>query len=153
MSTELKATLADHAAGSYRVLMNMADELLAVAADRELARLDEKLFLDVFAHEPRPKAAARQEAMKQPSVRELWALPELALIPALLAAIDGLLASLHAQHGTPREDRLPADPRTLREARALADELHTARRALRRYVCAVRRTLRQPVRHDDQLPF
>jgi hypothetical protein len=30
--------------------MNLADELLAVAADRELARLDEKLFLDVFAH-------------------------------------------------------------------------------------------------------
>jgi hypothetical protein len=58
MSTELKATLADHAAGNYRVLMNMADELLAVAADRELARLDEKLFLDVFAHAPRPKAAA-----------------------------------------------------------------------------------------------
>jgi type II secretory pathway predicted ATPase ExeA len=58
MSTELKATLADHAAGNYRVLMNMADELLAVAADRELARLDEKLFLDLFAHAPRPKAAA-----------------------------------------------------------------------------------------------
>lgn len=57
MSTELKSTLADHAAGNYRVLMNMADELLAVAADRELARLDEKLFLDVFAHAPRPKPA------------------------------------------------------------------------------------------------
>ena len=41
--------LADHAAGNYRVLMNLADELLAVAADRELARLDEKLFLEVFA--------------------------------------------------------------------------------------------------------
>ena len=28
MTTELKSTLADHAAGNYRVLMNMADEQL-----------------------------------------------------------------------------------------------------------------------------
>jgi general secretion pathway protein A len=48
MTTELKATLADHAAGNYRVLMNLGDELLAAAVDRELPRLDEKLFLDVF---------------------------------------------------------------------------------------------------------
>jgi hypothetical protein len=33
---ELKATLADHAAGNYRVMMNLADELVTVAADREL---------------------------------------------------------------------------------------------------------------------
>jgi len=58
MTTELKATLADHAAGNYRVLMNLADELLAVAADRELARLDEKLFLEVFAQAPKTKPAA-----------------------------------------------------------------------------------------------
>jgi general secretion pathway protein A len=62
MTTELKATLADHAAGNYRVLMNLADELLAVATDRELARLDEKLFLDVFAQTPKakPSPAARK---------------------------------------------------------------------------------------------
>jgi type II secretory pathway predicted ATPase ExeA len=58
MTTELRVTLADHAAGNYRVLMNLADELLAVAADRELARLDEKLFLDVFAPAAKPKPAA-----------------------------------------------------------------------------------------------
>jgi general secretion pathway protein A len=58
MTSELKATLADHAAGNYRVLMNMADELLSVAVDRELARLDEKLYLDVFAHVARPKLVA-----------------------------------------------------------------------------------------------
>jgi general secretion pathway protein A len=58
MTSELRVTLADHAAGNYRVLMNLADELLAVAADRELARLDEKLFLEVFAQTPKPKAAA-----------------------------------------------------------------------------------------------
>ena len=48
MTTELKGTLAEHAAGNYRVLMNLADELLAVAAERELPRLDEKLFFDVY---------------------------------------------------------------------------------------------------------
>lgn len=59
MTTELKATLADHAAGNYRVLMNLGDELLAVAADRDLPRLDEKLFLECFQQPARPKAPAQ----------------------------------------------------------------------------------------------
>jgi general secretion pathway protein A len=57
MTPELKATLADHAAGNYRVLMNLCDELLALAAERELARLDEKLYLETFA-QPAPKKVA-----------------------------------------------------------------------------------------------
>lgn len=57
MTDELKYTLADHSAGNYRVLMNLADELLSVASERELQRLDEKLYLDVFAQTP-----ARQKA-------------------------------------------------------------------------------------------
>jgi type II secretory pathway predicted ATPase ExeA len=61
MTTELKATLAEHAAGNYRVLMNLGDELLAVAAERELPRLDEKLFLDTFQQPPRGKAAATRK--------------------------------------------------------------------------------------------
>jgi general secretion pathway protein A len=60
MTTELKATLAEHAAGNYRVLMNLCDELLATAADRELPRLDDKLFLETFQQPPRGKAAARK---------------------------------------------------------------------------------------------
>jgi general secretion pathway protein A len=60
MTTELKATLADHAAGNYRVLMNLADELLTVAADRDLPRLDEKLFLDVFGQPSKPKPSAKK---------------------------------------------------------------------------------------------
>lgn len=60
MTDELKAALADHAAGNYRVLMNLADELLAVAADRELPRLDEKLFFDVFGQPQKPKSSARK---------------------------------------------------------------------------------------------
>jgi hypothetical protein len=38
--------------------MNLADELLSLAADRELPRLDEKLFLDGFAQPPKAKVAA-----------------------------------------------------------------------------------------------
>lgn len=49
MTDELIATLADHAAGNHRVLMNLAAELLAAAAERDLARLDEKLYFDVFS--------------------------------------------------------------------------------------------------------
>ena len=54
MTTELKTTLAEHAAGNYRVLMNLADELLCEAAERELPCIDEKLFFDVF-QPPMPK--------------------------------------------------------------------------------------------------
>lgn len=59
LTTELKATLADHAAGNYRVMMNLADELLANAVDRDLPHLDEKLYLDTFA-QPAPKKAKRK---------------------------------------------------------------------------------------------
>jgi type II secretory pathway predicted ATPase ExeA len=65
MTTELKATVADHAAGNYRVLMNLCDELLAVAADRELPRLDEKLFLECFQQPTRPKPALIAQAKKR----------------------------------------------------------------------------------------
>jgi type II secretory pathway predicted ATPase ExeA len=60
MTDELKATLVDHAAGNYRVLMNLADELLVVAADRELPRLDEQLYLETFAQPARPRGAGRK---------------------------------------------------------------------------------------------
>ncbi len=59
MTTELKATLADHAAGNYRVLMNLGDELLAIVGDRDLPRLDEKLFLESFQQPARRRAAAQ----------------------------------------------------------------------------------------------
>lgn len=61
MTSELKATLAEHAAGNFRVLMNLADELLTLAADRELPRLDDKLYLEAFAQPQRPKAAAARK--------------------------------------------------------------------------------------------
>lgn len=60
MSTALLHTLCDHALGNYRLLTTMASELLAVAAQRELPQLDEKLYLDVFAppETPAPRRAA-----------------------------------------------------------------------------------------------
>jgi general secretion pathway protein A len=50
MTAELRHTLCDHAAGNYRILTAMASELLIHAARRDLAQLDEKLYLQVFAH-------------------------------------------------------------------------------------------------------
>lgn len=49
MTAELIATLCDHAQGNLRSLMNMAGELLALGAQREVPQLDEKLFFDTFA--------------------------------------------------------------------------------------------------------
>ena len=60
MTSELKVTLAEHAAGNYRVLMNLSDELLTLAADRELPRLDDKLYLEAFAQPQRPGKLAAQ---------------------------------------------------------------------------------------------
>lgn len=60
MTSELKATLAEHAAGNYRVMMNLGDELLAAAAERELPRLDEKLYLEFFAAPVQPRTGAKR---------------------------------------------------------------------------------------------
>jgi type II secretory pathway predicted ATPase ExeA len=49
MTAELIATLCDHAQGNPRALMNMAGELLALAAQREARHIDEQLFFEAFA--------------------------------------------------------------------------------------------------------
>ena len=49
LSPTLKHTLCERAGGNYRVMTNMAAQLLAVAAQRELPTLDDKLYLEVFA--------------------------------------------------------------------------------------------------------
>jgi len=62
MTSGLRQTLCDHAAGNYRILMTLAGELLGVAARRDLAMLDEKLYLDVFAQpdtKPQRRTGAR----------------------------------------------------------------------------------------------
>jgi len=55
MTDELKSTVVDHAAGNYRVMMGLCEELLLVAVDRSIPRLDEKLFLEVFGQPSKPK--------------------------------------------------------------------------------------------------
>jgi len=49
MTPELITTLCERAAGNYRVLCNMAADLLTEGIRRDAAQLDEKLYLDVFA--------------------------------------------------------------------------------------------------------
>lgn len=60
MTPELIATLADHAQGNPRALMNIAGELLSVAAQREARHIDEKLFLELCAPVPEAKTARQR---------------------------------------------------------------------------------------------
>ena len=53
--------------GNYRVMTTLAGELLAVAAQRELPALDEKLYFDVFA--PAAPASRRQPARQSSGAR------------------------------------------------------------------------------------
>jgi len=48
MTPELVTTLCEHAAGNYRTLMTMANDLLATGTQREVKQLDEKLFFDTY---------------------------------------------------------------------------------------------------------
>ncbi|MGH7477721.1 MAG: ExeA family protein [Longimicrobiales bacterium] len=66
LTPQLAATLADHAAGNYRTLMTLASELLATAAQRELAQLDEKLFFEIFAPPQRPRPAPTPATARRP---------------------------------------------------------------------------------------
>jgi len=60
LSSGLKTTLVERAAGNPRALLAMGQDLLVVATHRELERLDEKLFLEVFGgDECQPKPGRR----------------------------------------------------------------------------------------------
>jgi general secretion pathway protein A len=54
MTPSLIQTLCEHAAGNLRLLMNMANDLLAAASHQERELIDEKLFFEVFALDPKP---------------------------------------------------------------------------------------------------
>ena len=54
MSPILAQTLCEHAAGNLRLLMNMANDLLAAACHQERDQLDEKLYFEVFDPDPKP---------------------------------------------------------------------------------------------------
>ena len=54
MSAPLLQTLCEHAAGNLRLLMNMANDLLAAACRQERDVIDEKLYFEVFSPDPKP---------------------------------------------------------------------------------------------------
>ena len=56
LSPTLLQTLCEHAAGNLRLLMNMGHDLLSAALRQERDQLDEKLFFEVFALDPKPAA-------------------------------------------------------------------------------------------------
>jgi general secretion pathway protein A len=62
MTPELMDTLVDHSSGNYRLLMNMGGDLLAHGMARDVARLDEKCYLEVF--QPRDSRPALKKKVK-----------------------------------------------------------------------------------------
>lgn len=55
MTDPLMEALADHCCGNLRMLNQMAADLLASAAKKEMPRIDEKLFLETFTRQPPPR--------------------------------------------------------------------------------------------------
>ena len=53
LTASLVATLCEHAAGNLRLLMNMANDLLAAGSHQEREQIDEKLFFEVFTPDPK----------------------------------------------------------------------------------------------------
>ena len=62
MSAEVMTTLTEHAAGNLRVLATMANELLAMAARRELPQIDQKLYFEIFANQPNRRPVGLSQA-------------------------------------------------------------------------------------------
>ena len=56
LTPEVRRTLAEHAAGNLRILLNMANDLLDAAARRRLEHIDAKLYFDLFNPKPAPRA-------------------------------------------------------------------------------------------------
>lgn len=63
LTSELRRTLVEHCAGNYRLLMNMAMDLLVAGASTEAAQLDEKLYFDTF-QPPQARRAPRTPAKR-----------------------------------------------------------------------------------------
>jgi hypothetical protein len=61
MTKTLQDTLCEHSMGNLRLMMNLANELLSAAAERQLDQLDEKLFLEFLsAQQPASKPQRTQ---------------------------------------------------------------------------------------------
>jgi type II secretory pathway predicted ATPase ExeA len=61
MNAPVQSALCEHAAGNYRLLMNMANELLTLAVSREIPQIDEKLFFEAFDMQAASNAARRRK--------------------------------------------------------------------------------------------
>lgn len=61
MNAPVQNALCEHAVGNYRLLVNMANELLALALSRELPQIDEKLFFEAFDMQAASNAAKRRK--------------------------------------------------------------------------------------------
>lgn len=64
ITPEVMTTLAEHAAGNLRVLATLANELLVMAARKEVSQIDQKLYFEVFATQTRPKTKAQATAQQ-----------------------------------------------------------------------------------------
>jgi len=60
MTQELRHALVTHAVGNRRVLMNLANEVLALGVERNLAQLDEQLFLEIAGPSARAQTQGRR---------------------------------------------------------------------------------------------
>ena len=60
MSEQLMNTLCDHAAGNYRIMMTLANELLEYACKQKRPVLDEKLYFEVFSPAPQKNTPKQQ---------------------------------------------------------------------------------------------
>ena len=61
MNASVQNALSEHAAGNHRLLVNMANELLALALSREVPQIDEKLFFEAFDMHSALNAAKRRK--------------------------------------------------------------------------------------------
>jgi general secretion pathway protein A len=63
---EVQNTLAEHAAGNLRILANMANDLLDLAARKDLPQIDQKLYFELFAsQQTRPRTKAHPSLAQQ----------------------------------------------------------------------------------------
>ncbi len=66
MTSELSHTLVTHAHGNLRVLTHMAAELLSAAAERNLPRIDETLYFELFT--PPARTPRRSRPLATPTL-------------------------------------------------------------------------------------
>jgi type II secretory pathway predicted ATPase ExeA len=69
MTAELMATLSEHALGNYRVLAQMAADLLVAGARAERTQLDEKLYFEVFAGQGKRPSPSKTPPRDDPKRR------------------------------------------------------------------------------------